>query len=48
MRHTVAVEMPGGGSSHSGLSFLVAAFMNVAQAGTAMSAANPLGTIVCG
>ena len=34
--------------SHSGLSFAVAAFMNFAQAGTATSAANPLGRIVRG
>src|SRR5439155_17825792 len=45
---TVAVVIPGGGTSHSGLSARVAAFMKLAQAGTATSAANPFGRIVRG
>ena len=48
MRQTLAVETVLGALNHSGLSLAVAVFMNVVQNGTAMSAANPLGRMVCG
>src|SRR5262245_57153302 len=47
-RQTVAVTMPGGVEKPTGLSPLVATFMKLAQTGTATSAANPFGRIVCG
>ena len=47
-RHTAAVVMPSGVLNHSGLSPLVAAFMNAAHSGTATSLAKPLGRIVRG
>ena len=48
MRHTLAVVMPAGGANQSGFASRVAAFMNLAHSGTATSAANPFGRIVCG